>query len=87
MFLGTELCDLMQRQKNLSVTGLCALSHTHRMQIYRVLLWVNLVPLYSLIGAEEEQMKVAESPLRTGEKQERRNMDRNHGKVGLRSGG
>lgn len=32
-------------------------------------------------------MKVAESPLRTGEKQERRNMDRNHGRMGLRSGG
>lgn len=27
----------------------------------------NLVPLYSLIVAEEELMNVAESPLRTGE--------------------
>lgn len=27
----------------------------------------NLVPLYSLIDAEEELMNVAESPLRTGE--------------------
>lgn len=49
----------------------------------------NLVPLYSLIVAEEELMNVAESPLRTrrGEKQERRDMDRNHGGVGWEAAG
>lgn len=31
-------------------------------------------------------MKVAESPLRMGGKQARRNMDRNHGRMGLRVG-
>lgn len=72
---GKSVCD----------RTVCTLIHT--VCKFTVLLWVNFVPLYSLIGAEEEQMKVAESPLRTGEKQERRNMDRNHGRVGLRSGG
>lgn len=42
----------------------------------------NLVPLYSLIVAEEELMNVAESPLRTGEETGERDVDRNNGGVG-----
>ena len=49
--------------------SVCTVSYTPYANIQRVLLRVvsNLVPLYSLIVAEEELMNVAESPLRTGE--------------------
>lgn len=55
----TSVCDC----------SVCTVSYTLYANIQRVLLrgCFNLVPLYSLIVAEEEQMNVAESPLRTVE--------------------
>ncbi len=63
--LGAVRC---KRQRHLSVTGACAQSHLHCMQIYKEFSsGFSWVPLYSLIVAEEELMNVAESPLKTGE--------------------
>ncbi len=70
MFLGMTVLGAVRckRQRHLSVTGACAQSHLHCMQIYKEFSsGFSWVPLYSLIVAEEELMNVAESPLKTGE--------------------
>ena len=50
-------------------------AQSHRLQIYKEFssggVFIRLVPLYSLMVAEEELMNVAESPRRTGGDQTR----------------